>query len=103
MNAKPNGDQGQRYEIRAHHVTRRKDVAVGWTNNPSGGEILRMAQQNFLLENPSVVDRTPGIERLIDDSRFQAGCRKCVEQIYCGHDHCSYCQMRFPLKVKSSA
>jgi len=87
------GDEGQRYEVHATNL-RGKDVVIGWTNRSDGGEIVRAVGQDLTFDKPRVVDRFPGIEKLIA-LPFKAGCRKCVEQIYAGKDACSYCNMRF--------
>lgn len=99
LNATPNwGDKGQRYEVHAKDATKgNRDRVIGWTNNPTGGMIVGTAISNQFLSEIRVVDRTPGIEKLIDDTKFKAGCRKCVEQVYAGKDHCSYCHYQFPM------
>jgi hypothetical protein len=89
------GDRGQRYVIMATD-REGKEVKVGFTNRKSGGEVLRFALQHPELTAAWVVDRYPGLERFVDPSRFEAGCRRCLEDVYAGRPSCRYCNYLFP-------
>lgn len=90
------GDRGQRYEVLAKNYEG-KEVTVGYTNDKTGGGIVAMIQRSAALHTYRVKDRFPGIEQFVDFAKFKAGCRKCVSEVYAGHDHCRYCSTRFSL------
>lgn len=95
------GDRGQRYEVRAKRLGSGDESVIGWLNAADGGEMLRRSRENprFLSSSVRVVDRFPGIEKILPDwTAFKAGCRKCIGQLMGGKAACAYCSTRFPLK-----
>lgn len=94
------GDKGQRYEVRATTRTGQGKV-IGWTDIADGGSIAESARGAVHLKDVLVVDRFPGIEKILEDWKtFKADCRKCVSQLYAGKHGCGYCGCRFPKKRK---
>lgn len=96
----PTGDQGQRYEVKAKFKGKKVEETVGYTNQSSGGGIMRMLMSWPRVVDGSirVVDRFPGIEELIHFDKFKAGCRRCVSEVYAGREACRCCATVFPLK-----
>lgn len=90
------GDKGQRYEVHATDVETGDLILVGRTNAKDGGGVMATAILHPLLKDPKVVDRFPGFEKLTDPSKFAAGCRKCVSDVYAGREACRYCNYVFP-------
>lgn len=52
------GDRGQRYEVRYTLRETGEEKVFGWTNNASGGFLVKSIEANPSMKNPQVIDRT---------------------------------------------
>lgn len=55
----PVGDRGQRYEVRYAQAETGAVKVMGWTNDPTGGALLRSANKWPEARRAWVVDRQP--------------------------------------------